>query len=193
MCFRITLLLLGLFGSLRGSPLSSKISDDLNDIDYILFVKDENPFEFKIDVDPLKLLDHGFNPEHPTKILVHGWVVSGYGFAQEFAEAYHQTGDFNVIGIDWDRLATIENYLGAAINSNRVGDHVGQYLVVNTLMNALGQSPGKIQAIGHSLGAHAVGHIGRTARAASGSNIARVTGNISFFRVKILFKESRNA
>ena len=44
----------------------------------------------------------------------------------------------------------------------------------------LGQSPDLIHASGHSLGAHLVGHIGRTVERSTGSKIARVTGKYRF-------------
>ena len=81
-----------------------------------------------------------------------------------------------MIGIDWDKLAFIEFYPGAAINSNRVGQHVGEHLVVEILINMLGQNASQVHAIGHSLGAHLVGHIGRSVEALIGEKIARVTG-----------------
>ena len=177
-----TILTLGLILFLSapnvGAKPKPKISEDLNDVDYYLFAKGNKIFSFKIDVTAQELLNHGFNPAFPTKIVVHGWVKSGLSYATEFAEAYEKAGDFNVIGIDWDKLATIDSYLGAAINSNRVGEHVGINLVDKIFMKQLNQDPLQIHAIGHSLGAHLVGHIGRAVHQSSGRKIARVTGNV---------------
>ena len=37
--------------------------DNLNDVDYILFVKGQEPFTFKIDIDPKVLLEHQVHVE----------------------------------------------------------------------------------------------------------------------------------
>ena len=45
--------------------------------------------------------------------------------------SYFKGSDYNVICLDWDKLATIGVYLDAAINSNTVGDFVGEKLVAD--------------------------------------------------------------
>ena len=45
--------------------------------------------------------------------------------------SYLKGSDYNVICLDWDKLATIGVYLDAAINSNTVGDFVGEKLVAD--------------------------------------------------------------
>ena len=154
-----------------------RISNDLNDVDYIYFPSNgQKPLVFKLDIDPKSLLNHGFDPKQDTKIIAHGWYVSGFIYAQEFANAYAKMGQVNVIGIDWSKLATIDNYLQAAINSNRVGVHVGDNFVIKILFNQLGQVPEQIHANGHSLGAHLVGRLGRRVANKFGRKIARLTG-----------------
>ena len=85
--------------------------------------------------------------------------------------------NFNVIAVHWNPLATWDNYFIAANNAVRVGQHAGQVIGIDLLMNGLRQTPDQIHAIGHSLGAHLVGHIGRSVEALIGEKIARVTGN----------------
>ena len=46
------------------------------------------------------------------------------------------------------------------------------------LIESLGQTPSQIEAVGHSLGAHLVGHLGRTVYDITGQKISRVTGNL---------------
>merc|ERR1712156_1184406 len=175
----LTLSILTVVKSSQSDSVESKISDDPNDVDYTLFTRRGSPFQFKIDVDPQEILSHGFDPSKFTKIVTHGWVQSGEEYCKPFVDAYIGTvdgTDYNVICVDWDKLATIENYLGAAVNSNTVGDFVGEKLVVEILMATLGQMPNQIHAIGHSLGAHLVGHLGRMVHSTTGYKIARVTG-----------------
>ena len=89
---------------------------------------------------------------------------------------YYEPESINVIGIDWDALAPITNYLSSAYYSNAVGQYVGEKIVVNMLIESLGQTPSQIEAVGHSLGAHLVGHLGRSIYSLTGQKISRVTG-----------------
>ena len=59
---------------------------------------------------------------------------NGVSHAVEFAEAYEKAGDFNVIGIDWDKLANFNIYLVELGNSVRIGEHVGKNLVHEIFM-----------------------------------------------------------
>ncbi len=51
-----------------------------------------------------------------------------------------------------------------------IGDHVG------AVMAELLDQPDKIHVIGHSLGAHAAGHLGRRYEAVRGHKVSRITG-----------------
>ena len=152
-------------------------TNDLNAVEYYLYVGEQEPFIFKIDVDPVELLNHGFNPENPTKIFAHGYVDHAITYTPPLNEAYNNDPEehYNVIGIEWYRLANIYNYIEAATNTNRVGAHVGSNLVSKIFMDELGQTSDQIHAIGHSLGAHLVGHIGRAVQAEGKDPIKRVT------------------
>lgn len=166
-----------IFQTCNSKETATKISFDVNDIDYILYTLGNEPFKFKIDVDPQDLILHGFDAGNPTKIVAHGWVVSGEHYAEEFGSAYMTAkSQVNMIGIDWDKLATIEAYPFAATNSKMVGEHVGENLVVKILVEQLGQTPTLVHANGHSLGAHLVGHLGRSVQRVGGYKIGRVTG-----------------
>ena len=59
-----------------------------------------------------------------------------------------------------------------------MGQHVGEKIVVNMLIESLGQTPSQIEAVGHSLGAHLVGHLGRSVYSLTGQKISRVTGTM---------------
>ena len=83
----------------------------------------------------------------------------------------------NVIGIDWGGLAYDFLYFSSAAYSMAVGEYTGEKIAFEMLINQLGQMPSQIEAVGHSLGAHLVGHLGRTIFDKSGEKISRVTGN----------------
>ena len=90
--------------------------------------------------------------------------------------------DVNVIGIDWGKLMShngiIPNYFVAANNAIKVGEYAGQ-LLSKMLIQGLGAKPQSFHAIGHSLGAHVVGHFGRTIQSENEAKIFRVTGNFN--------------
>ena len=67
-------------------------------------------------------------------------------------------------------------YYSAAKNTETVGKFIGQKLVADILISTLNQDPKKIHAIGHSLGAHLSGHIGRKVQNINNAKIGRVTG-----------------
>ena len=113
-----------------GKHIESRVSGDPYDVEYILFTNRSNPFSFKIDVNPLELLEHGFDPHKITKIIVHGWVIDAQEeFCPPFVDAYVNNYDYNISCLDWDKLADIINYIAAAMDSNAVGNFVGERLV----------------------------------------------------------------
>merc|ERR1711962_480849 len=137
----------------------------------------ENSWEFKAGVDPQELLNRNFNPQRPTKFISHGWN-SDSGFAKGFGGGFYSDPDmqYNVIAVDYHPLATWDNYFQAALNAVRVGEHAGQVIGVDLLLNGLGQSPDQIHAIGHSLGGQMVGHFGREFKRLSNQGpIAQIT------------------
>ena len=73
-------------------------------------------------------------------------------------------------------MAQSPNYFSAAKHTETVGKFIGNKLVIDILINTLDQNPKKIHAIGHSLGAHISGHIGREVKKRNNAKIGRVTG-----------------
>ena len=87
-----------------------------------------------------------------------------------------ESTSINVIGINWEALAYDYLYFSSATYSVAVGKYSGEKIAFDILINQLGQMPSQIEAVGHSLGAHLVGHLGRTIFDKSGEKISRVTG-----------------
>ncbi|CAM6054909.1 unnamed protein product [Sphagnum tenellum] len=83
-------------------------------------------------------------------------------------------GDYNVFSIVWQDLATADEYLVAARNSLRVGEHAGQF--VKKLVDSASLRLPTVHAIGHSLGAQGVGQLGRTVFNLTRAKIGRITG-----------------
>jgi len=137
-------------------PLKVKLYDDSNNV-------------------AKRFLDHGFDVNKPTKIFVHGFRDSGKVYCDKFIKAYESSiWDVNLICLDWQDYADIDwpIYIRAAKNAVKVGVQVGQKFVSNLLIKTLKQNPRLIHVIGHSLGAHLSGHMGRN----SGLKIGRITG-----------------
>ena len=87
--------------------------------------------------------------------------------------------DVNIIGVDWGKLAShngLPHYFIAANNAIKVGKYIGS-LFAKLFIEDLGVKPTNLHAIGHSLGAHAVGHFGRTLQSEVNETISRITGN----------------
>ena len=91
---------------------------------------------------------------------------------------------YNIIAVDWYPLATWDNYFKAAQNAVKVGQHAGQVIGIDLLLNGLGQTPDQIHAIGHSLGGQLVGHFGRKIKENGGQGlISRISCKFISFRL----------
>jgi len=159
---------------------STGISEDLNDLDLILYTYGNPSWTFKLDADSQDLLSNGFDVNKPTKLLSHGYTDNGPRFCSDFVQAYENDPNetFNIICIDWQILAKADEpeFSGAANNAIKVGKAVGEKVVAKMLIEGLGQNPDKIHAIGHSMGGQVVGNVGKAAYEFSNQKIARVTG-----------------
>uniref|UniRef100_A0A1B0DR54 Uncharacterized protein n=3 Tax=Phlebotomus papatasi TaxID=29031 RepID=A0A1B0DR54_PHLPP len=85
------------------------------DIVYLLFTR-SNPTSGQTIIrnNAASLANSNFNPNHPTRILIHGWN-GGAGASSNTVvrNAYMQRGDFNVIVVDWGAGAQTINYPAA--------------------------------------------------------------------------------
>ncbi|XP_055599612.1 pancreatic triacylglycerol lipase-like [Uranotaenia lowii] len=110
--------------------------------------------------------DHGsiqnsnFDPSHPTRFLIHGWV-EGQDATLHWVikDHYLRVGDFNVINVDWGAGAQTINYAAARNRVAGVGMVVAR--VIQAIQAATGQHIDLINVIGFSLGAHAAGNAGK--------------------------------
>ncbi|KOC69214.1 Lipase member H-A [Habropoda laboriosa] len=91
-----------------------------------------------------------FVPSNPTKIVVHGYDSDmELSYLVDVRKAYLEIYDYNVIAVDWHRLATAPCYPIVVRNVPHVGDCLAQ--LVQRLRDAGTQD---IHVIGFSLGAH---------------------------------------
>lgn len=113
-------------------------------------------------------ITHGFMSTSGNKELCEDWV-NNYG------------DDVQVICIDWKNLALQWHLIrcGGAYNCEaKNAVDVGVWLghLLDRLVEKTGLNVDKIHLIGHSLGAHVVGNMGRTFKSLTGKQVARVTG-----------------
>ena len=80
---------------------------------------------------------------------------------------------YNVIAVDWGKIAMDMIYPTARYHVEGVGQYVGQLL--STLYNSSLIRADKLHLIGHSLGAHVAGNAGKAVQK-DGWTIARITG-----------------
>ncbi|KAJ1531572.1 hypothetical protein ONE63_000244 [Megalurothrips usitatus] len=111
-----------------------------------------------------------FNASSPTKVIVHGFGSScSHVWVYEMRSALMAVEDCNVICVDWERGATIPNYVRAAANTRMVGKQVA--LLLAGLQKHAGLPVHRVHVIGFSLGAHVAGFAGAELK-----NLSRITG-----------------
>lgn len=84
------------------------------DIKFLLFTRDNLEEPDTLSVSDISCLeDSHFNPDDPTKVLIHGWTDFGYTlWLQEAKKNYLSTGSYNVIIVDWSG-GSFRDYLAA--------------------------------------------------------------------------------
>lgn len=126
---------------------------------------------------PAKLLSHpAFDSSLKTTILVTGWFSNINSTMENDAletvwEAYKCRGDTNFIALD--TAAYVDTlYTWSAFNTDEIGKIVAEGLV--EFLNVYPKE--NIHLIGHSLGAHIVGAIGRYYNVLTQTLLPRITG-----------------
>ena len=87
-----------------------------------------------------------------------GWQDDGMRYGEFFAPSYLAVGEHNIFSINWGQLEGL-NYLKAAATTEPVGKHSA--LLVLLLAFEAGAKMEEIHLVGHSLGAHVVGFLGK--------------------------------
>ncbi|EAT41285.1 AAEL007055-PA [Aedes aegypti] len=135
-----------------------------SDIIFRLYTR-KNPEKHQIlkPNDTSSILNSNFNADLPTRFLIHGWNQNGESdILIELRRSYLSVEDFNVIGVDWGEGALTINYVMARKRVESVGLVTSQ--LIDTLVDASGVILDSIYVIGHSLGAHVAGIVGKHQR-----------------------------
>ncbi|XP_011307696.1 phospholipase A1-like [Fopius arisanus] len=154
----------------QGPEFRGLIDESVN---YHLYTRNGPPngtMLFNGNLDLIK--NSGFSPWNPTKFITHGWKSSAFSASLlNLKDAYLRRGDYNVILVDWEPLASSTFYLGPMQNTGKVGKQAG--LFIDFLIQETGIRSVDIHFIGHSLGAHVAGN---AAASTTHGKLGRVTG-----------------
>lgn len=110
--------------------------------------------------DTRSITSSNFNPLNPTRFLVHGWNQDRQSdILVKVRNSYLSVGAFNVISVDWGKGASTINYITARYLVEPVGSVTSQ--MIDTLVQTSEVPLDSINVIGHSLGAHIAGVVGK--------------------------------
>ena len=115
-----------------------------------------------------------FNSTRPTKIVVHGFIDTGFvQWVQDMSEALLEYDDFNVIAVDWGG-GSGSLYSQSAANTRLVGLEIAH--LIESLAANLGARAEDFHVIGHSLGAHIAGYCGESVIKRGLGKLGRISG-----------------
>lgn len=150
-------------------PFPSHISDHVTPS---LYAKDDPDTAY--DLNTVNGRDAPFDINHPTKVVVHGWLESGTKmWVKRLKDKYFINGYHNVVLVDWQKYALLE-YTFAARKSRKIGAYLGQVLISLILAEKIRIED--IHLVGHSLGAHIAGIAAKTIQKQLGKKVGRITG-----------------
>ena len=130
-----------------------------SDVFYLLYTR-SNPSGVRIGMNANGIRGTTFNAAHPTRFLIHGWLNNQTANINVLStEAYLRRGNFNVIVVDWGAGAQTINYITARNRVNEVGIAVATFIDFMNLNGFI--SFNRLNVVGHSLGAHTAGIVGK--------------------------------
>ncbi|XP_053679847.1 pancreatic lipase-related protein 2-like [Anopheles nili] len=101
-----------------------------------------------------------FNPNIPTRMIIHGWLGSRNSEINRLVRsALFFTGNYNVIFVDWSVGAIDEFYPNSRQLVYAVGAAASNML--DYLVRYAGLNRRDVVVVGHSLGAHVAGNVGK--------------------------------
>ncbi|XP_061708606.1 pancreatic triacylglycerol lipase-like [Cydia pomonella] len=148
----------------RFDPLASNV--------YHLFTRDNPSVSQPLLINNAVLLQTtNFSNSRRTIVLIHGWRDGGVvsPFVTNLVPAFLAAEDVNVIVVDWS--AGSSSLFASAID-NTVSSGRAVAAFINWLNQETFSSPVQYHIVGHGMGGHQAGVVGRTL----GGNVAYVTG-----------------
>lgn len=157
--------------NINAEPEPQNFYDPRTDIVFTLFTRNNRAGQVIQWNDPSWIANSDFNPAHPTKVTVHGWRGAASSRVNgNVHEALFQVGEFNCITVDWSVGAADLNYITARNRVGETGIVVAQLL--RMIIAETGADVTQMSAIGHSLGGHVVGFVGKNLGRQLGSIVA---------------------
>lgn len=108
----------------------------------------------------------GFLNDIPIKVLIHGYIASRYHTSIEpIKKAYLSAGNVNLMIVDWSQASYQMYDVSRSLTSDvamRVAQILDQFIISHNIDSGL------VHIIGHSLGAHIAGNVGRSMNARIG-------------------------
>lgn len=121
-----------------------------------------------------------WNPNRPTRMFIHGYY-SDQETLRKYASAYLERDDYNFIAINWLRGAKTINYVKARYRILEVGKAVARFV---DYLVSLGLKLDELTCVGHSLGAHTCGIVGKNIKSGKLANIFALDPALPLFHLK---------
>lgn len=122
-----------------------------------------------------------FSAWNASPILYNTIIISYYTLRKYFT-AYLEVGEYNVICVDWKQYSTDISYAVAKARSKYIALDIVKMLLKITYNMTEGCYE-TIHVIGHSMGAHIAGHVGKNL-----PGLYRISGNLKTCKHDALWK-----
>ncbi|XP_022170472.1 inactive pancreatic lipase-related protein 1-like isoform X2 [Myzus persicae] len=130
---------------------------------YWLYTRNNSDGQLLNRSEPHMIESTTYDPSNPIKVLVHGWLGTTQeksGICSYNVKSYLEVGEYNVICVDWKQYSTDISYAVAKARSKYIALDIVKMLLKITYNMTEGCYE-TIHVIGHSMGAHIAGHVGK--------------------------------
>lgn len=121
-----------------------------------------------------------WNPNRPTRLFIHGYF-SDEETLKKYAKAFIERDDFNFIAINWLPGARTIDYVKARYRILEVGKAVARFI---EYLVTLGLNTDELICVGHSLGAHTCGIMGKHMKSGKLAAIIALDPALPLFNLK---------
>ncbi|XP_067138167.1 pancreatic triacylglycerol lipase-like [Centruroides vittatus] len=126
---------------------------------YLYTRKNPEHYQILIDGDGENVKQSTFDPQIPTKIIVHGYRRDAFDdWAQMLKGALLKHGEYNVISVDWNKAATAF-YPYAIVNTYKTSKEIAR--MISFLKDVTGSGLSQFHVIGTTLGGQLVSYVGK--------------------------------